>query len=253
MESLHGNTQGEDIFEAVKKSYLESDLDMKCLRGICTDGTPALLGRQQGFVTRFTKFVAEEHSNNNVTSIHSIIRQEALCAKVTDFSVALSQVKQIIIHIRSNAQRHRQFRALLDDCEESLEDVLCYIPFRWLSQGHTACRVLNLRQNFSKFYVTDNIQCPLNNSNFLVAMAFLVDVQAYLNNLNPCLQDRNINVYEIYCKVKNVMDKCRLLHKHIMQKQYFHFSQLSVLIEQQGINQSDVPTTTYAAVYESIF
>ena len=33
-----------------------------------------------------------------------------------------------------------------------------------------------------------------------------------------------------------------------MQEQYFHFSQLSALIEQQGINQSDVPTTTFAAV-----
>ena len=35
--------------------------------------------------------------------------------------------------------------------------------------------------------------------------------------------------------------------------QHLHFSQLSALIEQQGINQSDVPTTTFAAVFDSIF
>ena len=72
--------------------------------------------------------MAEEYGNNNVTSIHSIIHQEALCAKVTDFSDTLGQVKQVIIHIRSNALRHRQLGALLDDSGESLEDVLCYTP-----------------------------------------------------------------------------------------------------------------------------
>ena len=60
------------------KSGLESDLDVKCLRGLCTDGAPAMLDRQQGFVKRYTNVVAEARNNNNVTSIHSIIHQEAL-------------------------------------------------------------------------------------------------------------------------------------------------------------------------------
>ena len=159
MESLHGNTQEEDTFEAEKKSCLESYLNMECLTGLCIDGAPAMLGRQQGFVTRFSKFVAKEYSNNNVTSIHCIIHQKALCTKVTDFSGTLSQVKQIIIYIRSKARRHGQFRALLDDSEESLEDVLCYTPVRWLSQGQTECRVLNLRREISTFYATNNKLC----------------------------------------------------------------------------------------------
>ena len=170
-ESLHGYTQGEDIFEAVKKSCLESDLDIKCQRGHCTDGAPAMLGGQQGFVTRFTIFVAEAYSNNNVTSIHSIIHQGALYAKVTYFSDTLSKDKQIIIYIRSNALRHRQFRALLDESEEYLEDALYYNEVRWISQGQTACRVLSLRREISTFYVAKNKQCPLDNSKYLVALA----------------------------------------------------------------------------------
>ena len=117
-----------------------------------------MLGMQQGFVTRFTIFVVEEYSNNNVTSIHCIIHQEALCAKGTDFSDTLCQVGQIIIYIRSNALRHRQFRALHDDSEESPVNALCYTPVRWLSQGQTACRVLNLRREISTFYATKNKQ-----------------------------------------------------------------------------------------------
>ena len=186
-ESLHGNTQGEDIFQAVRKSCLEPDLDMKCLMGVSSDGAIAMKVRQQGFATRLTKFVDEEFDDDNVTSIHCINHQEALRVKVTDFSDTLSQVRQIIIYIRSNALRHRQSRALLDDNEESLEDVLYYIPVRWLSQGQTGCRVLNLRQEISTSYATNNKQCPLDNSNFLVALAFPADVRPIsIAGINAC-------------------------------------------------------------------
>ena len=77
-------------------------------------------------------------------------------------------------------------------------------------------------------------------------------VQAYLNSLNQCLQDRNLNVCLIYYNVHNFIRKCYLLQKHIMQKQYIHFSQHSTLIEQQGINQSDVPSTTFTLVFDAI-
>ena len=174
MESLHGNTQGKN-------------LDIKCLSRLCTDDAPATLGRQKRFVTRFAKFVAEEYDNNNVTSIHCIIHQGALCAKVTDFNDTLRRARQIIIYFRSKSLRHRQLRALLYDCEESLENILCYTPVRWLFQGQTVCRVFNLRREISTFYSTKNKQCTLDNSKFLVAMAFLVNVQAYLNSLKQCL------------------------------------------------------------------
>ena len=95
---------------------------MKCLKGLCTFCATAIMDRQLGFVQRFTIFVTEENNNNNVTSIHCIIHQEALCAKVTDFSDTLSQVKQMIIYIWSNALQHRQSGASFDDSEESLED-----------------------------------------------------------------------------------------------------------------------------------
>lgn len=164
----------------------------------------------------------------------------------------MSQVKQIIIYIRSNALRHRQFRTILYDSEVSFEDVLYHVPVRWLSQGETACRVLNLRREISTFYATKNKQCPLDDSNFLVTLAFLVDVLSYINGLNQCLQGKNLNVCQMYRKVQDFTDKCRLLQRHIMQKQYFHFFQLSALIEQQGIDQNNIPTTTFAAVFDSI-
>ena len=52
METLATRTRGEDIFIAVKNACIRSGLDLKYLRGICTDGAPVMTCNQQGFVTR---------------------------------------------------------------------------------------------------------------------------------------------------------------------------------------------------------
>ena len=46
METLANRTRGEDIFFAVKNACIRSGLDLKYLRGICTDGAPAMTGSQ---------------------------------------------------------------------------------------------------------------------------------------------------------------------------------------------------------------
>ena len=79
MESLCGNTQVKDIFEAIKKSCLESVLYMTCLRGICTDGAPAMLGWKQGFVMCLTKYVPKDYNNKHMTSLHYNPSRSTLC------------------------------------------------------------------------------------------------------------------------------------------------------------------------------
>ena len=44
METLSSRTRGEDIFVAVKNICLRNGLDLKNLRGNCTDGAPAMTG-----------------------------------------------------------------------------------------------------------------------------------------------------------------------------------------------------------------
>ena len=44
METLATRTRGEDIFLAVKRACIQFGVDLKNLRGICTDGAPAMVG-----------------------------------------------------------------------------------------------------------------------------------------------------------------------------------------------------------------
>ena len=80
MEILATRTRGEDIFIAVKNDCIRSGLDLKYLRGICTDGAAATTENQQGFITRFSDYVSNEYDNKELINFHCIIHQETLCA-----------------------------------------------------------------------------------------------------------------------------------------------------------------------------
>ena len=58
----------------------------------------------------------------------------------------LKEVNRIILYIRSNALHHWQFRELLQLSKTSAEDILYHSTVRWLSQGETSRRVLQLHK-----------------------------------------------------------------------------------------------------------
>ena len=109
MERLATRSCGEDIFIAVKKACIRPGLDLKYLRGICTDGVPAMAGNQQEFVTRFSDYVSNEYDNKELINLHCIIHQEALCAKSVALDIILKDGNRIILFIRANALHHRNF------------------------------------------------------------------------------------------------------------------------------------------------
>ena len=109
METLATRTRGEDIFIAVKNACIRSGLDLKYLRGICTDGEPAMTSNQQGFVTRFLDYVSNEYDNKELINLYYIIHQEALCAKIRCFKYHSEGCELHYLFIRTNALHHRQF------------------------------------------------------------------------------------------------------------------------------------------------
>ena len=152
METLSSCTRGEDIFIAVKNICLCNELDLKNLRGICTDGAPAMTGNLQGFAARFSEYVSKEYDNKQLTNLHCIIHQKVLCVKSVALNATLKEVNLNILYICSNALHRRQFRKLLQLSETSAEDILYHTTIRWLSQGETSRRVLQLRKEIVKYY-----------------------------------------------------------------------------------------------------
>ena len=142
METLSSRTRGVDIFVAVKNICLRKGLGLKNLRKICTDGAPAMTGNLQGFVAKFSEYVSKEYDNKQLTNLHCIIHQEALCVKSVALNATLKEVNCIILYIRSNALYHRQFRELLQLSKTWSKDILHHIAVPWRSLGETSRRAL---------------------------------------------------------------------------------------------------------------
>ena len=144
VETLATRTRGEDILIAVKNACIRSGLDLKYFWGICTDGAPAMTGRQQGFVTRLSDYMSNEYDNKELINLHCIIYQGALCAKSVALNTILKDVNRIILFMGANALHHRQFREIFCSSETSAEDILYHSAVCWLSIGETSRRVLQL-------------------------------------------------------------------------------------------------------------
>ena len=72
METLATRTRREDILIAVKNAYIRSGLELKYLRGICTDGAPVMTGNQQGFATRFSDYVPTNMTIKNSSTFTAL-------------------------------------------------------------------------------------------------------------------------------------------------------------------------------------
>ena len=105
METLPSHARGEDIFVPAKNACIKNG-QLKNLRGICTDGAPAMTGSIKGFVARFSEYVSKEYDNKRLINLHCIIHQEALCVKSIASNDTLKDVTRIILYIRANAHYH---------------------------------------------------------------------------------------------------------------------------------------------------
>ena len=252
METLATHTRGEDIFIGVKNACIRSGLDLKYLRGICTDGAPATTGNQQGFVTRFLDYVSNEYDNKKLINLYSIIHQEALCAKSIAFITILKDVNCNILFFRANALHHPQFREISCSSETSAEDILYHSAVRWLSIGENSCRVLQMRKEIVEYYSTKNKECPLLDKDFLISLGFLVNFLTQVNFLNQSLQGKATTVCFVCKKVQHFCDKCCLLKGHLHQRNFFHFPQMKALIDSKEIQVDDIPIILFSSVFDGV-
>ncbi|KRZ00656.1 General transcription factor II-I repeat domain-containing protein 2B [Trichinella zimbabwensis] len=177
-------------------------------------------------------------------------RHETLCSKIADLDNILKDVNRKILFVRANALHHRQFLEILRAKESNAENILYHSDVRWLSQGETSHRVPLVRKEIVEFYFCKNKDCPLQNSDFLILLAFLVDLLSHVNHLNQALPGRAASVCLLFQKVQDFCDKCHLLKSHLQQRNFYHFQQLKALIDSKEIRPDDIPTNFFSGVID---
>jgi len=97
---------------------------------VTTDGAPAMICRQTGFIAHCTG----DTEFPNILHCHCIIHQQALCTNVISFEHVMTPVVKIINSICSRAKQHRTSKALLEELSTEYGDLLLHTEIRWLSR-----------------------------------------------------------------------------------------------------------------------
>ena len=130
--------------------FNRKNLNMEKVILLCTDGAPAMLGCKNGLAAQW------KNRYPHVITLHCIIHQSVLCAKLSGhLGEAMDNVIKIINFLRSNSSLTRRlFRAELQEADAEFEELLLHNNVRWLSKGQSLARFLSLVDDIIPFLTT---------------------------------------------------------------------------------------------------
>lgn len=123
---LNDQTRAIDIFNMFLTiaDVKRFNLDLRKLRSICTDGAPAMMGKDNGFVANVRKHMRQNGIEGELISYHCILHQENLCAKAIEKGNDVLKIVTKVLYIRC-------FSRICCDVEYvELLSSLCFFPIR---------------------------------------------------------------------------------------------------------------------------
>ncbi|XP_060734371.1 general transcription factor II-I repeat domain-containing protein 2-like [Tachysurus vachellii] len=217
---LKTTTRGVDIYNTVKEFFVQKKVPLEKLVAVTTDGAPAMIGRQAGFIAHckadkdFPKFL----------HYHCIIHQQALCAKVIGFGHVMTPVVKIINNIRSKAKQHRIFKVLMEEMSAEYGDLLLHTEIRWLSRGRVLHRFLSLLGEIKEFMQSKGEDVSLlEDTEWTLDLAFLTDITGKLNHFNCELQGKGKTVVDMISALNAFKAKMNIFSVDLQRKKVLHF------------------------------
>ena len=141
------DSKGESIFKLVEYFFTEKEIPLSNILACATDGAPAMVGRQRGFISYMKRAVPE------LFAIHCVVHREHLVAK--HLSVRLHDSLNIVItvvnKIKSSALNDRIFRQLCHENETEFESLLFHTEVTWLSKANCLSRFYSFFDTIVEF------------------------------------------------------------------------------------------------------
>jgi len=184
-----------------------------------------MIGKNIGLVALLRHKMKETNPDSKLINFHCIMHQEALCSKVGNFKDVMNIVVKTVNKIRANSLNHREFQSLLDEVDAQYSDVLYHSEVRWLSRGIVLKRFYDLIHEIDLFMINKGKQIlELSDPDWIFNLSFLINITAYLNELNLKLQGRDQIVIELFSHIKAFTAKLRLWKKQISEINFMHFN-----------------------------
>lgn len=249
---LKGHTRGEDIFNAFMGFVSETKLPLFKLISITTDGAPAMMGRNSGFIA----LCKEHESFPNILNYHCIIHQQALCGKILNMNEVMDIVIKIVNSVRARSLQRRLFRAHLEENDADHTDLLLHTDVRWLSRGKVLARFTELLpeiKDFLKLSKHVDYCRKLEDHQWLLDLAFLTDLTGELNELNLELQGKGKDVVNMMSSVNTFKSKLKLMSNRLQCSNLRNFPHMQAELQRQGKGVTQLDSARYEEHVQSIF
>lgn len=234
-DSLLETTKASDVFEIIKRFFIEHNVDWKTKLGsICTDGAPAMLGKSSGFAALVKKEIP------HVIITHCFLHRHALASRTlpTFLKEVMSTCVKIINFIRARALNHRLFKRLCQEMGSQHEVLLYYTEVRWLSRGQVLKRLFELRVEVLLFLQDkgNSLYEYLESEDFVQGLAYLADIFGHLNEINLSLQGPAVTILDASERLKGFVGKLPLWKRRVEAGNFANFPMLEESLTQEDGN-----------------
>ncbi|XP_035209965.1 general transcription factor II-I repeat domain-containing protein 2-like [Stegodyphus dumicola] len=117
---------GQAIFLIVNDLINSENIPINKMVDLATDGSPAIVGRENGFIIIFHK----DNSFPKVMSYHYVIYQEPLFGKFLSIKNLMKTVIKIANKVRAHAIQRHLFGVLTDELDCRYGDLVLHTEFR---------------------------------------------------------------------------------------------------------------------------
>ena len=141
-------TRAENVFDLVNTFLCENSIARNKMGLICTDGAPAMIGHQYGFVA-LIKQVA-----SHIVLNHCAIHKYALACKtlLLELKSVLDSVVKAVSFICGRVVNFRLFKAFCNDLAKEHQYLLFHMKVRWLLWGKVLSCVAKLDIEVAMFF-----------------------------------------------------------------------------------------------------
>ena len=161
-------------------------------------------------------------------------------------------VMEIVNYIRTHALHHRQFKILIAELDQGLPgDLPLHCTVRWLSKSQVLSHFFQLLDAVKLFMKENNKNYPeLLDLEWIMDLAFLVDMHCHLSRFNLNLQDKLKLLPDLVQNVSAFVNKLKLFKEHIEKGDLTHFPTLLKASRQVTITTLNKQRAGYATLLE---
>ncbi|XP_050022112.1 general transcription factor II-I repeat domain-containing protein 2 isoform X3 [Alexandromys fortis] len=239
---MTGAKSGNEILLCVENSLKKFSIDWSKLVSVASTGTPAMVDANSGLVTKLRARAALCCKGADLKSVCCIIHPEWLCSQKLRMGHVMDVVVDSVNCICSRGMNHGDFTTLLYELDSQYGSLLYHTSLKWLGRGLVLRRFFESLEEIDLFMSSRGKPVPqLSSQDWILDLAFLVDMTTHLNTLDASLQGHSQMVTQMYDFIRAFLTKLCLWETHLASNNLAHFPTLKSVSQSESDGLNYIP------------